>query len=245
MLRAAVAANQTLANQELDGRVLIDRLELLELYEDVAISAAEALGRVLQNETLANAIAWPAGAVETAQAGRRRVRFDTANEWYQRLEIVRQEDKLRFLFPTDKARAEETLATGQLALADAFVQAASRDTGRNSEATKTLYEMLLPLRLRELAPQQGNLVVIVDRQSARYPWELLENRWSNGERPPSVAAGFVRQFRTDSFRQRPLHSPGNTALVIGNPDLQGSPDFADLPDETGADTLEGAAPTDA
>jgi hypothetical protein len=229
MLRAAVAANQTLADQELDGRVLIDRLELLELYEDVAISAAEALGRVLQNETLASAVTWPAGAVETAQAGRRRVRFDTANEWYQRLEIVRQEDKLRFLFPTDKARAEETLATGQLALADAFVQAASRDTGRNSEATKTLYEMLLPLRLRELAPQQGNMVVIVDRQSACYPWELLENRWSNGERPPSVAAGFVRQFRTDTFRQRPLHSPGNTALVIGNPDLQGSPDFADLP----------------
>jgi tetratricopeptide (TPR) repeat protein len=229
MLRAAVAANQTLTAQELDGRVLIDRLEILELYEDVAIAAAEALRRVLQNETLANAIAWPAGAVETAQAGRRRVRFDGSNEWYQRLEIVRQEDKLRFLFPTDKARAEETLATGQLALADAFVQAASRDTGRNSEATKTLYEMLLPLRLRELAPQQGNLVVIVDRQSARYPWELLENRWSNGERPPSVAAGFVRQFRTDTFRQRPLHSPGNTALVIGNPDLQGSPDFADLP----------------
>lgn len=246
MLRAAVAANQTLADQELDGRVLIDRLELLELYEDVAISAAEAIGRVLQNETLANAVTWPAGAVETAQAGRRRVRFDTANEWYQRLEIVRQEDKLRFLFPTDKARAEETLATGQLALADAFVQAASRDTGRNSEATKTLYEMLLPLRLRELAPQQGNMVVIVDRQSACYPWELLENRWSNGERPPSVAAGFVRQFRTDTFRQRPLHSPGNTALVIGNPDLQGSPEFADLPGareeaQAVADQLSGEA----
>ena len=229
ILRAAVAANQTLANQELDGRVLIDRLELLELYEDVAISAAEALGRVLQNDTLANAVTWPAGAVETAQAGRRRVRFDTSNEWYQRLEIVCQEDKLRFLFPTDKARAEEVLATGQLALADAFVQAASRDTGRNSEATKTLYEMLLPLRLRELAPQQGNLVVIVDRQSARYPWELLENRWSNGERPPSVNAGFVRQFRTETFRQRPLHSPGNTALVIGNPDLECCADFPDLP----------------
>lgn len=229
ILRAAVATNRALAEQELDGRVLIDRLELLELYEDVAIAAAEALGRVLQNEQLAGAISWPDSAVETAQAGRRRVRFDGSDEWYQRLEIVRQDDKLRFLFPTDKARAEETLATGQLALADAFVQAASRDTGRNSEATKTLYEMLLPLRLRELAPQQGNLVVIVDRQSARYPWELLENRWSNGERPPSVAAGFVRQFRTDSFRQRPVHSPGNTALVIGNPDLQGSPDFCDLP----------------
>jgi hypothetical protein len=137
--------------------------------------------------------------------------------------------------PDRQGARRGNLATGQLALADAFVQAASRDTGRNSEATKTLFEMLLPLRLRELAPQQGNMVVIVDRQSACYPWELLENRWSNGERPPSVAAGFVRQFRTDTFRQRP-RSPANTALVIGNPDLQGSPDFADLPgarDEAG------------
>ena len=54
------------------------------------------------------------------------------------------------------------MATGQLALARSFVQIASRDTGQNSEAAKTLFEMLLPLRLRELAPQQGNLVVMVD-----------------------------------------------------------------------------------
>ncbi len=229
MLRAAVAANRALAAQELEGRVLIDRLELLELYEDVAISAAEALGRILLNEQLAEAVKWPAGCVETGQAGRRRVRFDTPNEWYQRLEIVRQDDRLRFLFPTDKARAEETLATGQLALADAFVRAASRDTGQNSEAAKTLYEMLLPLRLREMAPQQGNLVVIVDSQSACYPWELLENRWSAGERPPAVAAGFVRQFRTADFRQRPAHTTENTALVIGDPDLEKSRDFAELP----------------
>ncbi|MBK7464159.1 MAG: hypothetical protein IPJ50_16470 [Betaproteobacteria bacterium] len=79
--------------------------------------------------------------------------------------------------------------------------------------------MLLPLRLRELAPQQGNMVVMVDRQTAPYPWELLENRWSNGERPPAVAAGFIRQFRTTEFRQQPVHGMGNTALVIGNPDL--------------------------
>src|SRR5574343_1495182 len=229
LLRAVIATNHALAEQELDGRVLIDRLELLELYEDVAISAAEAPDRILQNEQLAAAITWPAACVETAQAGRRRVRFDTPNEWYQRLEIIRQDDRLRFLFPTDRARAEETLATGQLALADAFVRIASRDTGQNSEAAKTLFEMLLPLRLRELSQKQGNLDVIVDSQSACYPWELLENRWAAGERPPSVAAGFVRQFRTAEFRQRPAHGLANTALVIGNPDLQDSPDFCDLP----------------
>jgi len=229
ILRAAACTNRRLAAEELDGRVLIDRLEFLELYEDVAIAAAEALGRVLQNETLAGVVRWPARAVESGQAGRRRVRFEQAPEWYQRLEIIEDAGRLRFVFPTDKARAEETLATGQIALADSFVQMASRDTGQNAEAAKTLFEMLLPLRLRELAPQQGNMVVMVDRHSARYPWELLENRWANGERPPAVAAGFIRQFRTMDYRQRPVHGLAHTALVIGSPDLGGSEAFCDLP----------------
>ena len=229
ILRAAVSTNKALAAQKLDNRVLIDRLEILELYEDVAIEAAEALHRVLGDDCLGAAINWPAGAIETAQAGRRRIRFETSAEWYQRLEIVLEDNRLRFLFPTDKARAEESLATGQLPLADSFVRIASRDTGQNSEAAKTLFEMLLPLRLRELAPQQGNVVVVVDAGSARYPWELLENRWGTGERPPAVASGCIRQLRTAEFRQRPVHSLGNSALVIGNPNLHGSADFADLP----------------
>ena len=229
IVRAAVAANRRLAAQEQDVRVLIDRLEFLELYEDIAIAAADALARILQNEMLARAVLWPAKAVEAGQGGRRRVRFEQAPDWYQRLEIVEDGGRLRFVFPTDRARAEETLATGQLALVDSFVHIASRDTGQNSEVAKTLFEMLLPLRLRELSPQQGNLVVMVDRRSARYPWELLENRWTTGERPPAVTAGYLRQFRTIQFRQRPVHGLANTALVIGNPDLGGSPDFADLP----------------
>ncbi len=229
MLRAAVCANRRLAAQDLDSRVLIDRIEFLEIYEDVAIAAAEALGRIVQTDALANTVRWSARAVEAGQGGRRRVRFDQPQEWYQRLEIIEEAGHLRFIFPTDRARAEETLATGQLALAQSFVQIASQSTGQNSEASKTLFEMLLPLRLRELSAQQGNMVAMVDAKTAPYPRELLENRWATGERPPAVAAGFVRQFRTTEFRQRPVHGLNTTALVIGNPDLGGSADFADLP----------------
>jgi tetratricopeptide (TPR) repeat protein len=229
IIRAAVIANRRLAGQQQDSKVLIDRLEILELYEDVAISAANSLAHILSSEMLANAVHWPAKAVETGQGGRRRVRFEQAADWYQRLEIVEDSERLRFIFPTDRARAEETLATGQISLVDSFVRIASRDTGQNSEVGKTLFEMLLPLRLRELAPQQGNLVIMVDQRSARYPWELLENRWTSGERPPSVAAGYIRQFRTIEFRQRPVHGLGNTALVIGNPNISDSQEFADLP----------------
>jgi hypothetical protein len=39
----------------------------------------------------------------------------------------------------------------------------------------------------------------------------------------------IRQFKTGNFRARPAYAPNDTALVIGNPDLGNSPDFADLP----------------
>jgi len=232
VLRAAIAANARLAANQMDGRVVIDRIEFVELYEDLAIAAAHAIARAVDNAELATSLRWEATAIETGQAGQHRLRTDEAPEWWHRLEIIEDEHNdqaLRFIFPTDKARAEETMATGQLSLADSFIELASQDSSRNAEAARTLFELLLPVRIKELSAQQGNLVVLVDPRSARYPWELLEDRWGASPRPPAVSAGMIRQFKTRHFRARPAYAPGNTALVIGNPDLGNSPDFADLP----------------
>lgn len=232
ILRAAIAANAQLQGTRLDNPVTIDRIEFIELFADVAIAAAESLHAILDNSQIAAAVRWPARVVEAGRAGRRRVRFDEAPEWWHRLEIVDedgQRNALRFIFTTDRARAEETLATGQLALADAFIRTASSSPSANPEAARTLYEMLLPLRLKEAAPRQGDLVLLVDECSARYPWELLENRWSDNGRPPAVAAGLVRQLRTAEFRARPAHAFEARALVVGNPDLEGWEDFPPLP----------------
>ena len=232
ILRAAIAANAQLQETRLDRPVCIDRIEFVEVFADIAISAAESLNTVLANRQIASAVRWPAQVVEAGRAGCRRVRFDEAPEWWHRLEIVDEDGRrnaLRFIFTTDRARAEETLATGQLALADAFIRAASNSPSANPEAARTLYEMLLPLRLKEAAPRQGDLVLLVDECSARYPWELLENRWSDNGRPPAVNAGLVRQLRTANFRPRPAHAFEARALVVGNPDLEGWEVFPPLP----------------
>ncbi|MBS1144873.1 MAG: hypothetical protein H6R14_2279 [Proteobacteria bacterium] len=232
VLRAAITANARLVDNEMDGRVVIDRIEFVELYEDLAISAAHALRKVVDNAELKPGLHWAAEAIEAGQGGQFRLRADEAPEWWHRLEIVEDEHNdqtLRFIFPTDKARAEETMATGQLSLADSFIELASQDTNRNAEAARTLFELLLPVRVKELSGQQGNLVVLVDKRSARYPWELLEDRWGSSPRPPAVNAGMIRQFKTANFRARPAYAPSDTALVIGNPDLGNSPDFDDLP----------------
>jgi hypothetical protein len=232
ILRAALAANARLQETDLCARVIIDRLEFVELFADISISAAEGLRAVLANEQIAAGVRWPNEVVESGRAGRRRVRFDEAPEWWHRLEIAEEDgnrNALRFIFTTDRARAEETLASGQLALTDAFIRAASGSPDANPEAARTLFEMLLPIRLKEAAPRQGDLVLLVDDCSARYPWELLENRWSDDGRPPAVSAGLVRQLRTQAFRARPAHAFAARALVIGNPDLLGWNAFPDLP----------------
>ena len=231
ILRAAVAANDKLVQARLENRVVVDRIEIVELFEDITIAAADALHAVLSDGELATAISWPGGTVETGQGGRRRVRYDDAPDWWQRLEIIEDTDtqRLRFVATTDRARAEETLATGQLRLAENFIRQAARTTSANAEVAKTLFEMLLPNRLKELAPRQADLVLLVDATSARYPWELLEDRWSHSRRPAAVAAGLVRQLKTPVFRPHPAHASELTAFVVGNPDLAGWELFADLP----------------
>lgn len=232
ILRGAIAANRRLSETGLDSRVTLNCLEIPEVYQDLAITAAEALREITSAGELASAIRWPAQEVERGQAGQRRVVFDEAPEWWHRLEIVEedeQQDSLRFIFTTDRARAEETLATGQLALAESFIRQASGSASATPETARTLFEMLLPLRLRETAPRQTDLVLLVDERSARYPWELLENRWSDSERPPAVSSGLIRQLKTGVFRERPAHPLQSHALVIGNPDLEDWDKFADLP----------------
>jgi CHAT domain-containing protein len=231
ILRGAVAANERLARAQLDDRVLIDRLAILELYEDRALAAAQALDAVLADGQLADAVRWQERAILEGQGRQRRVHCDDTPGWWHRLEIIEEQGTggLRFIASTDRARAEVTQATGQLELADGFIREASRTPSSNAEVAKTLFEMLLPNRLKELAPRQDDVVLLVDERSARYPWELLEDRWSQTGMPPSVRSGLVRQLKTREFRPRPAHASAPTAYVVGNPDLGGWQQFPDLP----------------
>lgn len=230
IVRGAIAANEKLAEAKLVDQVAINSLEFLELYEDIAIAAAEALNSILANNQLSNNVNWADATVREGEGGFNRLRYDEMGGWWHRMEISETEGRemLRFVSTTDRARAEETLATGQLKLADNFIRQASQDAGANTEAAKTLFEMLLPNRLKELAPQQEGLVLIVDESSARYPWELLENRWSHNGKPSAVSSGLIRQLKTSVFRLSPAHTTRPNALVIGNPNLSEWSSFPDL-----------------
>jgi hypothetical protein len=231
MLRGALAANRKLETAELDHKVLIDRIEILEVYEDLALTAARELAAVLDSAVLGPSLLWPSRCIEDGEGRRTRRRFGADVSWWQRLEIVLDAhgDRLRFIATTDRARAEESLAAGQLRLADAFIAQACGSAVSNADIAKTLFEMLLPNRLKESSPDQRDLVLLLDEDSARFPWEMLEDRWSHTGRPPAVAGGLLRQLKQSEFRTPAAHAYENTVFVVGNPNLDGWDLFPDLP----------------
>lgn len=230
ILRGVADARRALRDGALAGRVDIAEVEFIELYEDIAIQAAGAL-RDVADGALAADFAWPEQVLGRGHGGRRRVSFDEDASWWHRLEITHdaRRDELRFIALTDRARAEISLVGGQLQQVDAFVRQACRSCAADADTARTLFEMLLPHRMKQLAPERRSLVLLVDEVSGRYPWELLEDRWQGGQQPPAVASGMLRQLRTAQYRERPQGATRASALVIGDPAPLGR-DFAALPE---------------
>jgi hypothetical protein len=71
--RAAIAANARLVDTEMNSQVVIDRLEFVEIYEDIAITAAQALRDVVCNRSLSQKLSWPDMAIASGQGGRFRL----------------------------------------------------------------------------------------------------------------------------------------------------------------------------
>ncbi|WP_170150214.1 DUF7379 domain-containing protein [Parahaliea mediterranea] len=231
ILRAAVRASDDLRNSGGAQAVTFDQLELVELYQDAAITAARALTELLSRSTLGGRILWPEGTLVQRSGHRRRVVADEAPHWWHRMVISRDSraQALRFDITTGRARIEESQSSAQLQLADAFIRRVCGSSRADTHTAKTLYEMLLPRHLKGSTAAQHNRVLVVDNYAARYPWELLEDRWSSTGKPLAVVSGMVRQFRTGDFRPEVQYANGRHALVIGNPRLEGWERFADLP----------------
>ena len=78
------------------------------------------------------------------------------------------------------------------------------------------------------------MVLILDEEAARYPWELLDDRWGGSHNPPAVVSGLLRQLKTEQYRAKPLHTMEKSAFVIGNPVIPVGPEGVIFPDLPGA-----------
>ena len=207
---------------EAAGRpVRIARIQLIELWQDHALQAADALTLLAERSHLRGEFRFD-GVVREARGGRQRLSFDPPGGWWQRLQIRGDEGDgrtgdLRFLALTQRARAEVTTTATQRKLVDAFVQRAIRSNATDPAIGATLFELLLPNTLKDQAPEQDNLLLVLDEAAARYPWELLEDPARKGAKPFAVERGMLRQLATERYQPTVRATAEDTALVIGDP----------------------------
>ena len=116
---------------------------------------------------------------------------------------------------------EVRLHETQRVLVDELVNTAVKTTDHSPELSRTLFELLLPTDLKSAAPNEDNLVLLLDEESARYPWELLEDHSTvAGKREPEplvIKHGLLRQLAVSDERPAPQPNASRSVLIVWDP----------------------------
>jgi tetratricopeptide (TPR) repeat protein len=194
----------------------IDQVEIFELYEDRAIEAQHVLGAITATPEFDTFVVDP--LLAEGDEGLRRVRFEQANGWWQRLRVTGEEDDtITFEALTQAARAPMRLMATQRGLVDRFVERALETTADDPRLGQTLFELLVPNDFKPYAPDRRKLALMLNPRAAAIPWELMRDGFDRSPEPLSVSTGMIRQLQVADERLQVLRAPSATALVIGNP----------------------------
>lgn len=224
VVRGAMEANRVLRSQGFWERVRIDGVELVELYESVAIQAVRAARRLvsyLQIDPSENERLEVVPRIRRVEGGKIRPpvsQYDTG--WWKRLQILQYtEGDLTFEVLTEKARTERLRLGLQRALVDPMVAEASANPWYNEATSKTLFELLIPNELKDQAREEADLVLLLDDDTVQYPWELLTEGSLERTDPLGTCVGLIRQLRTEEREFRAVVRPPRDrfALVVGDP----------------------------
>ena len=207
----------------------IDRIDFIELWEDQSIRAAKALLRLGTSTDIRASFDIDELLIE-GRDGQRRADFEEDRNWWQRVRISTEDGALKFETFGDRARSDSWLQPTQRKLVASFLKRATESSATDPNVSFTLFELLVPNALKQAAPDRRNLALMLDEESAAYPWELLQDRYDDASAPLSVQAGMVRQLALGEFREKVVHATDLFALVIGDPtSADPSPDFPALP----------------
>jgi CHAT domain-containing protein len=127
--------------------------------------------------------------------------------------VTRRPHKLRFLALSDRARAEVIVQESQPELIAQLIQRSIASKAFRQDTAKTLFELLIPLDLKDSLLSQDNVVFILDDVTANYPWELMIDT----DQPLCVRMGMVRQLETADYDARARDSTSNNVYVVGDP----------------------------
>jgi CHAT domain-containing protein/pimeloyl-ACP methyl ester carboxylesterase len=211
-----------------DGSALIEHIEFVELYEDIALNAFQSLSKLEKTKDSLLTIALEPKKMVSRLGARKRLASSTTEEWWTRVTVKvindakdRHHQGLRFTISTGGAREEQRTLDTTKGIIEELVREMSTDNRWTPALAKTLFELLIPTDFKEQLKRQNNINWIVDDETAPFPWELLQDGTIATARPLCVNAGMVRQLATENYRVKINAVNNSKALVIADPNLKG------------------------
>ena len=219
----------TKVRQVYESPKFIDTIEFVELYKDRALACVKAIGAIEKEESRSLNIFRSGNKIKQLIGWRERLPVDDTTEWWTRINVSRYTDdedvtpnqrrSLRFTISTDAARVEERpLKTLNDTLTN-MLEDISRKGNWSPEIAKAIFELMIPNDFKDQVKRQSNINWVLDKYTAAFPWELLQDNVAN-TRPLSVNAGMIRQLATGDFRININPVVERTVFVVGDPDLK-------------------------
>lgn len=214
---------------------IVQHIEFIELYEDKALSALYALGKIENRENRIYNIRIGNKKIKKLFGSKKRLPLIASDEWWNRLTVkcktVKEGEEvvssLVFNASTGDAREEEKELFSSMALIDLFIAQISTQNKWTPDVAKALFERMIPNDFKENLKKKGNISWILDKNTAAYPWELLQENVVEAK-PLCIGAGMIRQLSTTVYRQNIKRVATEMALVVADPILE---NFANqLPD---------------
>ncbi len=248
IVKGVEAANDRLRERELLDQVRVDRIQIVELFEDIAIEAAYVARELRDRRGPAGmggrarvAPASRLGHLEGGSPGHPKSQY-SRGEWRpiviesvktviedrrkseddEESAVPRVREDLSFKSIGLLARAESTVHAGQRDLIVKLIREAVGRSRSGKQIYNTLYELMFPNYLKGQTRESDNLLLVLDGEATRYPWEMLATRTASNVEPLSIQTGMLRRLLTRSFSNRP-RAAGIRALVIGDPPAEGWP----------------------
>ena len=246
LVRGVLEANRQFAlARPGPARARIVRLEIVDFFLDVSISATKALrdvaarlnadaaqwGMTLEVETelrqgrglrqrleaLSSLGYWPRLIVTDATEGGDEGPVKPATAPQSNSMRAPIAERLRYVFLAQRARAESVITQRQPGLVEKLVSLSIERTTADRELSRTLFQLMVPPDFKEAARQTSALALVVDECTANMPWELLY-----AEDEPLIAhTAMVRQLASPNWRRRMRSTVDKTAFVVGNPSTAG------------------------
>jgi tetratricopeptide (TPR) repeat protein len=221
IIRGVLEANRQLRLQTANHSLRVTAVEFIDIYEDVAIQASHELLNIaerLNGDSSSGQLLSVDAFMHVVEGGQTSRPLDPHQTgWWRRVRIsANKTGNLGYSVVTDRARSDDSVQGTQRRLVDAFIAKAVNTTKYDKELSAALFQLLVPRSMRDVASDNVNVVLLVDRNSAAYPWELLAYPTRTGVEPLATSCGMLRQFRSPNNKLRPAPASGVAALVVGD-----------------------------